>query len=86
MEAMTLAKPVIVTDNPGYNGIINNGENGYIVPGGNVDALTQAISNILNDAELSRRFSRQAGKKAEQVFDVKITAQHVQNIYNKYLN
>jgi glycosyltransferase involved in cell wall biosynthesis len=60
MEAMAAGVPVLVTDTGGVREIIHSGENGYCVPPGNVDAMTQKVMELLNDPELRDRFSTNA--------------------------
>lgn len=54
-EAMNLAKPVVVSDRvgSGYD-LVRNGENGFMVPARDADALAGALSAILSDPGLAR--------------------------------
>ena len=49
-EVMNAAKPVIVTDQVGAApDLVHNGENGYIVPVGNIQALAQRLRDVVSD-------------------------------------
>lgn len=55
LEAMALAKPVIVTDCVGSRDYIADGVNGLTVPPQDSQAIREAISRLLSDAELERQ-------------------------------
>lgn len=58
-EAMSNGLPVITTDKCGAGlELIKDGENGYIVPVGNADALGEKMRRILSDDVLSKRMSQ----------------------------
>ena len=58
-EAMSVGKPVIsTTSGGGACELIKNGINGYIVPPGDVDALSKALKKLIQDSCLRRRFGR----------------------------
>jgi glycosyltransferase involved in cell wall biosynthesis len=48
MEAMSLERPVISTYIAGIPELVNAGEHGWLVPAGDVEALSEAISDCLN--------------------------------------
>ena len=61
LEAMALGIPVISTDCGGMDEIINNGENGFLVPVRNVDSMAGAIRNFrVLDKENKRNIIRNA--------------------------
>lgn len=62
LEAMALGIPCVSTDCPcgAPRQLINNMENGILVPVGNTDALTNAISLILSDDVLAARLGKNA--------------------------
>lgn len=74
MEAMALGLPVISTDCPcgGPKFLIQNNENGILVPTGNVDALTNAMLKIIENEEFSSEIGMQANKLCEQLHPDKI--------------
>lgn len=56
MEAMALGLPCISTDCPcgGPRFLIQNGENGVLVPVGDVEKMSEAMKTLLNDGDYSR--------------------------------
>ena len=67
MEAMTLGLPVVSTDcsGGGARALIENGEDGLIVPCGDVDALAEAIRQNLADLEIAKCRGEKAFEKAK---------------------
>lgn len=64
LEAMAIGMPVVCTDCPigGASAIIDNGVNGMLVPVGDKDSLAEAIVKVIDDKELSRKLSQNAGE------------------------
>ena len=62
MEAMALGLPVVSTDCPcgGPAMLIEQGENGLLVPVGDSDALAEAFRKILSDEEFAGKLGRKA--------------------------
>jgi glycosyltransferase involved in cell wall biosynthesis len=55
-EAMAYARPVVAGDVGGLRDLVVNEETGLLVPPGDVAALREALSRLLGDADLRRRF------------------------------
>lgn len=68
MEAMVMGLPVIATDCPcgGPGTLIEEGENGLLVPVGDVEAMADAIKLILRDTKKAEAL----GKKAADIRDI----------------
>ena len=69
IEAMALGMPVVCTDCPagGARMVIDNGENGFLVPIKDADAMCCAMERIAGDPELAQKFSRNARKLREKL-------------------
>ena len=63
--------PVVSTDCPcgGPKAVIRDGENGFLIPVGDEDALADRICRLIEDKELSARMGRKA-KEIEQVASI----------------
>ncbi len=68
LEAMAMGMPVVSTDCPcgGPKAVINDGENGFLIPVGDEDALADRINRLIEDKELAKRF----GVNARRIEDI----------------
>jgi glycosyltransferase involved in cell wall biosynthesis len=64
MEAMASGLPVVATLTDGIEDLVKDGENGFLVPVGNVEALAASLIKLLDDAQLIDKFGRVAQEKA----------------------
>jgi len=62
IEAASSGRPIVATDAPGCREIVNDGENGILVPTKDIDALVAAITYLLESSE-RRKAMGQAGRK-----------------------
>jgi glycosyltransferase involved in cell wall biosynthesis len=74
LEAMATGLPVVVTDVGGTADIVEPGENGFIVPAGDVSALSTALDTILRDGDLRAAMGKRSRQLAEERFDVERNA------------
>ena len=65
MEAMALGLPCVATDVSGVRDIIEDGENGFIVPCNDKYQLAEKMKNLLQDPDMMKRFSN----KTESVLE-----------------
>ncbi|MER3536302.1 MAG: glycosyltransferase family 1 protein [Thermus sp.] len=69
LEAMAEGLPVVSTRVGGSEDAILDGENGFIVPVGDPEAMAGALGRLLSDENLRRRFGRKSLERV-QAFDV----------------
>lgn len=69
-EAMAMARPIITTDMPGCRDTVVPGENGFLVPPRDVDALVAAMRRFIDEPGLVRRMGAASRRLAEERFDV----------------
>lgn len=67
-EAMYFGKPVITSDAVGTTFMIKNGENGYVVPEKNSNALCEAIYKVINNPNLEKDMGKYSKKLIEKKF------------------
>ena len=78
IEGMSAGLPVIATEVGGSSSCIRDGENGFVIPPEDVDALTARLRQLLSDGEL-REYMGSRGKKlaaekyTEQVYKIHFT-------------
>lgn len=69
LEAMAIGLPIICTDCPcgGARMVIKNGENGFLIPVQDTNALYEAMCKIADDNDLAERLSVEAVKLRESL-------------------
>ncbi|MCA8909932.1 MAG: glycosyltransferase family 4 protein [Rhodospirillaceae bacterium] len=71
-EAMAMARPVITTDAVGCRDTTVDGENGFLVPVRDVDALEAAMRRFIVEPALIEPMGLASRRLAEQRFDVRL--------------
>jgi glycosyltransferase involved in cell wall biosynthesis len=66
-EAMSRGRAAIGTTPGGHGEMIVDGETGFLVPSGDVDALTEAMRRLVDDAALRERLGREARRRASSL-------------------
>ena len=73
IEAMACGLPVVSYDYKcGPRDIIADGENGLIVPDGDIEALARAMMRLMDDGDLRKRMSVEASKVVDTYSEKKI--------------
>ncbi len=83
MEAAACAKPIVTTDSPGCRDVVNNGENGFLVPVKNVHELTRTLGILLDSRELRLRMGQASLAKAQAQFNKEHVLQKHFDLYKK---
>ncbi len=65
LEGMSFGLPAIATTAGGANEIVFDGENGFVLPPGDPDAIAGAVCRLRDDGETLRRMSRAARERYE---------------------
>jgi glycosyltransferase involved in cell wall biosynthesis len=63
LEAMSCARPVVVTNTPGMSDYVEDGVTGTLVPYGDDSSMAQAIADLLDDPERAQAYGA-AGRAA----------------------
>ncbi|MEX0761104.1 MAG: glycosyltransferase family 4 protein [Dehalococcoidia bacterium] len=66
LEAMAASTPIVATDIPGYAGVMQEGEQGFMVRPRNEEALADAMRRLIDDAALRRRMGESGRHVARQ--------------------
>lgn len=85
LEAMAVAKPVVVTNVGGMVDSVVHNVTGLKVEAGNHKALAEALLILLSDDGLRKKFGRAGRIRAEKKFDWKIIAGQYERLYLKIL-
>ncbi|WP_367103883.1 glycosyltransferase family 4 protein [uncultured Psychrobacter sp.] len=70
LEAMAMGRAVITTDAPGCRETVVDGDNGFLIPVKDVDALTQAMLRFIEEPSLIIEMGKRAREVAEEKYDV----------------
>ena len=81
LEAMSRSKPVVATAVGGVPELVDDGETGLLVPPGDVTALREALSRLLEDGDLAQRLGAAAARRVRERFSASSTAAEVLRLY-----
>jgi glycosyltransferase involved in cell wall biosynthesis len=77
VEAMAAGVPVVTTDVGGTTELVRDGENGLVVPRGDLAAVTGAIRRVIDDPALALRFSTAGRATVESGFGSERSAEAI---------
>lgn len=69
MEAMAMGRPIITTDAPGCRETVVDGENGFLIPVRNVEALVAALEHFVRHSNDVQKMGESSRRIAERKFD-----------------
>ena len=83
LEALACGTPVIATDcETGTSEIIENGENGILVPVADEEALKEAMEKLFNDKGLYNKLKANSSRSVER-FDIETIIKDWKNLFEK---
>ena len=78
---MAMGRAVITTDAPGCRETVLDGDNGFLVPVKDTDALAQAMLRFIEQPELIAQMGQRSRSIAEEKYDVhKVNAQMLEGM------
>ncbi len=88
MEASAMKVPSVVTDIRGCREAIRDRQNGLLVPLGDIEALSGAVLELLEDSELATQLGENGRRIAEESFDerdvfTRVTAEYARLLKEK---
>ena len=86
LEAMSMSKPMIVTNMGGMPEIIKHGINGFVVPVRDFEAMAAKICQLLEDAKLRERFGYTGRQMVESQYTKEKVTQDTLGVYKKALS
>jgi len=81
VEAMASGAPVVSTDCGGPRSIIEEGENGFLVPVGDAAALAERVVRLLRDDALRESMGRKALSRAQSAFSLAVCGSRFATVY-----
>ena len=85
IEGMASAKPVVATAAGGALEIIEEGVNGFLVPCKDVDAMAQAILQIISDPDRAKQLGMAARRRVAEKFTVQHQVKAIEKLYDEIL-
>ncbi len=85
VEAMAMGKPIIASDIGGIKDMVRSGENGLLVPAGDIGAWAEAIASLFRDPEACRRMG-DAGRQTAPHYSSEEMIKKIDRLYGKLLS
>ena len=81
LEAMAAGVPVVGTDIPGTNEAIQHGVDGFLVPVSDPTACASAVTRILAESDLAKKFRTEAQAKIRSCFNRSQMIAQISQVY-----
>ncbi len=85
LEACACAKPVVTTSIPGCTDIVRDGENGFLIPPKDPEALAKAIRLLLDNPVLRMRMGMRGRELVLREFSAELIAEETLAVYEELL-
>ena len=85
IEATAIGRPIITTNSIGCKDTVDDGVNGFLIPTKDVDALTEKLRILIDDANLRQKMGKAAREKAEKEFSLDVVIEKHLKIYNELI-
>ncbi len=85
LESMACGIPNVITDVSDNSILVKNGEEGFVVPPGDVDALRDAIERLIADDELRNRMGKNARDAATERYSLSRMVCDMSSVYRETL-
>jgi glycosyltransferase involved in cell wall biosynthesis len=85
LEAMCFACPSVATNIGGIPEVIENNVSGLLAPLGDVEAMAQAVKNLISSPPQRREMGRAAKARASQLFSAERIVSQYETVYRRVL-
>lgn len=85
LEAMAASRAVIAADSGGCAEAVIDGETGFLVPPGNINALADRIGLLVSDQRLSLRLGQAAYHRARRLFSLETMIKNLEGVYQSLI-
>lgn len=86
IEANAIGRPIITTNSIGCKDAVVDGENGFLIPSKDVDALTEKLDLLIGDKDLRQKMGKAARAYAEKYFDIEVVKERHLSIYEELIH
>jgi glycosyltransferase involved in cell wall biosynthesis len=84
VEALRTGLPAVCYATDGVVDVLRDGENGFLVPPGDVDAFAERLARLLQDAGLRRRLGAAAAASIGPEFDIEAMVRAQEKLYEGF--
>ena len=84
--AYRCGKPVVATTVGGLPAMVDHGRTGYLVPARDVDALAEAIVNLIQNEEMRRQFGENGRQKVNMECAPEVVGHKTRIVYRQVVN
>ncbi|MGC8778914.1 MAG: glycosyltransferase family 4 protein [Candidatus Caldatribacteriaceae bacterium] len=84
LEGMASGKPLIATDVRGNRDLVEDGVNGFLATPGDVQALVEALGELIASQDLREKMGKESRKKAE-TYSLHKVLKEMEAIYRRFL-
>ncbi len=84
LEAMACGTPVIASQVGGLPYLVQDGKTGFVVPGGDPDALVEPLNRLMNDEALREKMGNEAAEYARK-YSWDLIAEQITHVYKELL-
>lgn len=85
IEACAIGRPIITTQSIGCKDTVDDSVNGFLIHPKDVDALTEKLKILIDDAELRQKMGKAGRQKAENEFSLDVVIEKHLSIYNELM-
>jgi glycosyltransferase involved in cell wall biosynthesis len=85
LEAASMGLPIVTTNSPGCNEVVENSVNGFLIPPSAPSDLAGAVLRLLEQPELRQSFGQASRRRAIKRFDISVVAEQTESIYQQLL-
>ncbi|MDY0236065.1 MAG: polysaccharide pyruvyl transferase CsaB [Gudongella sp.] len=86
LEGAKMKKPIVTTEVGGINRLVIDGDNGFLVPVGNVGVLKDRLLTLIRNSEIRKAMGEKLFKAVEDKYSYEAMARSHIEIYNNILN
>jgi len=84
LEAASMQKAIVTTDAVGCKEVVNDGENGFLVPIKDSNVLSKKIEILIHNTNLRNEFGKKSREKAINEFDIAIIVKKYLDVYKRF--
>ena len=85
LEALAAGRPIVAADVPGCREAVRHGDNGFLVPNRDPEALAEALATLIQDPSLRQRMGASGRRRAETEFASSLVCEATLALYRELL-